>query len=121
MTVYHTRVGIQQTLHPDEHPVQQPFEAPVNERDLEYYANPAWRGYLANKEQYERDFAPRGYLASFEEGNGNAEPRRIEVRYRLSDVDDLLSQVHKEREDRLRLARNDNALIGKPALISSYA
>jgi hypothetical protein len=98
--VYHTRRGIQQLLNPEQHPIQPPFEAPVNERDIEYYANPAWRGYLSNQEQFETKFATRGYLPSGSNVAEQTEPHQIEVCYQVDGTESILARLDKRRQHR---------------------
>ena len=55
-------------LRPDAADLHHYLEPPILERDIAYYSCSDNGGYLADKEEFEREFRPRGYLQQFSPG-----------------------------------------------------
>ncbi|KAI3660410.1 hypothetical protein MP638_002493 [Amoeboaphelidium occidentale] len=103
-TVYHSRKGIEVLLKPQLYPVRPPFERPVLEKDILYYTNPDFRGYLSSKEVYEKEFKPRGYIADAETEKEFL-PEAVEAVkiYEVSGMKNMLTYLQTKRAERQKL------------------
>lgn len=98
--IYHTRSGLRQHLKNDKMAVEHYFEPPILEKDIEYYVNPANRGYLADKERFDKIYRPRGYTYSAEEYDKIASPEKVsavKVRYQVENMSQLLKEMNERR------------------------
>jgi tRNA U38,U39,U40 pseudouridine synthase TruA len=99
-TVYHTRTGLQQLLNPSPSAIQYVYEPPVLAKDVEYYSNQHNRGYLSDKERFERDFRNRRYLFSIEEYKKAANSDfvgHVQQLYSVSDAQEILTDLKGKR------------------------
>jgi large subunit ribosomal protein L15 len=102
-TVYHTRRGLECLLHPERYPLKPYFERPVLEADIAYYSDPIHRGYLADRERFEREYKPRGYIADEQMERQMLSERqyhRVEQRFQVEDVQQRLEELRSLRKRR---------------------
>jgi hypothetical protein len=104
--VYHSKKGIDQLV--ADHDLQFRFEPPVYEKEIEYYSNPRNRGYLADMNEFARDFQPRGYI--YPGSEIDSKPQSVKVRYSIDNMKELLKLVGMRRKDRSDAFEMENIL-----------
>jgi len=84
-------------LKPHKFTLRPRFARPTHKNDIDYYTDPAKRGYLANQDAFRKKFVPRGYVGLDGIGAGQTFST-VQVKYIVKGTEDKWNALRLERE-----------------------